>query len=140
MSDFEESQESSKSSESSESEGCVNCEENVGNHYKKCKDCKSKICKKCIINKDGITMNYWLEGLSNKCSKCQKLLCKECIRLCYDCANYGEAIVYCSSCAKQEKIKDIKCKHHKWYTCQKNHGDVGCGECRANRNYCGRYD
>lgn len=115
------------------SECCV-CFNIIKTKYKHCKDCRDRICTDCV--KGDYTLSDWLENISNRCSKCDKLLCSNCVRLCFSCANYsGDVPIYCTACAKKEKVKDIKCPHHRWYSCPKKHEDEGCGECRANKNY-----
>lgn len=99
-------------SDSSDSEGCSGCDNDLGKDYKNCGDCENKLCKKCVRNKKGINLCEWLTGLPNKCTNCEKLLCGDCIRLCYNCANNGEYNIYCKQCARQEKIKKIKCPYH----------------------------
>lgn len=68
-------------------------------------------------------------------SSVKKTGCRGCVRICYHCANTGDATPMCSVCYQ---FIETKCEDHAWPSCEE-HKDKGCGECEANRNFCSKY-
>ena len=132
---------------------CIECQEDIeqedirNEDFAKCHSCENLICGECHA-KETVFIREWL-AVTLVCDECKKITCTQCIRLCTDCWNLPPSEkelapaedfgVFCKTCKPTEFIQ-VDCSYHDWWTCGKHQETppYKCGECEANRNYCGR--
>jgi hypothetical protein len=129
---------SEDNSEESEGTECVTCYD-IFSGDGECKICYMPQCSKCAIEGNIINFNDCLQDCSNQCTECERIGCKDCMRTCYSCSNRGEnSPMLCEDCST---YIEEDCEYHGiWILCNNcSTEDNKCGECQANKNYCGKY-